>query len=233
MIERVVVTGASGGVGGACVLAFQQLGAEVVGVGEDESSTADDNLVLDLADPDCGARVAAYLAERRVDVLVNNAAMGHVTAATETAVEEYDRIMAVNLRAPFLVSAALYPALRASSGSIVNVSSVHAVATSAPVSVYAASKGGLASLTRALAIEWGPEVRVNCVLPGAVDTPMLTEGLARAGRDLESFGATLPTGRVGRPGEIADAVVFAATNHYLTGASLIVDGGATSRLSTE
>jgi NAD(P)-dependent dehydrogenase (short-subunit alcohol dehydrogenase family) len=148
-------------------------------------------------------------------------------------VEEFDRIMAVNLRAPFLVSAALYPALRASSGSIVNVSSVHAVATSAPVSVYAASKGGLASLTRALAVEWGPEVRVNCVLPGAVDTPMLTEGLARAGRDLESFGAAMPIGRVGRPGEIADAVVFAAINHYLTGASLIVDGGATARLSTE
>jgi NAD(P)-dependent dehydrogenase (short-subunit alcohol dehydrogenase family) len=113
------------------------------------------------------------------------------------------------------------------------VSSVHAVATSAPVSVYAASKGGLVSLTRALAIEWGPEVRVNCVLPGAVDTPMLTDGLARAGRSLESFGAALPIGRVGQPQEIADAIVFLASNPYVTGASLVIDGGATARLSTE
>jgi NAD(P)-dependent dehydrogenase (short-subunit alcohol dehydrogenase family) len=208
------------------------MGVEVLGVGEDTSS-ADDNLVLDLGDPDCGTRLADYVAERRIDVLVNNAAIGHARPATETQVEEFDRIIAVNLRAPFLLSAALYPSLRASSGSIVNVSSVHAVATSAPVSVYAASKGGLASLTRSLAIEWGPEVRVNCVLPGAVDTPMLVEGLTRAGKTLESFGASLPLGQVGQSEDIADAIVFLATNRYLTGASLIIDGGATAKLSTE
>ncbi|HEY4606236.1 MAG TPA: SDR family oxidoreductase [Acidimicrobiia bacterium] len=233
MIERVVITGASGSIGGACVAAFQAVGAEVLGVGEDDRSEADENLILDLAQPDCGARLADHLGDRRVDVLVNNAAVGHARPAIETGSEEFDRLMAVNLRAPFLLSVALYPGLRASLGSIVNVGSVHAVATSAPASVYAASKGGLASLTRSLAVEWGPEVRVNCVLPGAVDSPMLADGLARAGRSLESFGASHAVGRVGRPEEIADAIVFLATNRYLTGTSLIIDGGATARLSTE
>ena len=110
---------------------------------------------------------------------------------------------------------------------------MHAVATSSPVSVYAATKGALQSLTRALALEWAPEVRVNCILPGAVDSALLAEGLSRSGKTMEEFGANLPVGRVGRPEEIAEAVVFLATNPYMTGASLIVDGGATARLSTE
>jgi NAD(P)-dependent dehydrogenase (short-subunit alcohol dehydrogenase family) len=233
MIERVVITGASGSIGSACVAAFHEVGAEVLGVGEDDRSEADESLILDLGQPDCGVRLAAHLGDRRVDVLVNNAAVGHALPAIETGSEDFDHLMAVNLRAPFLLSVALYPGLRASFGSIVNVGSVHAVATSAPASVYAASKGGLASLTRSLAVEWGPEVRVNCVLPGAVDSPMLADGLARAGRSLEAFGASHAVGRVGRPEEIADAIVFLATNRYLTGTSLIIDGGATARLSTE
>lgn len=232
-MERVVVTGASGGVGAACVEAFRELGAEVVGVDIAPTSVADEHLTLDLADPDCGRRVAEHLGSRPLDVLVNNAAVGHVSLAAETSSQEFDRIIAINLRAPFLVATALLPNLREQLGSVVNVSSVHAVATSSPVSAYAASKGGLQALTRALALEWGPEVRVNCVLPGAVDTEMLSDGLRRADKTLESFGAALAVGRVGWPEEIAEAIAFLATNRYVTGASLIVDGGATARLSTE
>jgi NAD(P)-dependent dehydrogenase (short-subunit alcohol dehydrogenase family) len=76
-------------------------------------------------------------------------------------------------------------------------------------------------------------VRVNCILPGAVDSAMLADGLRRSGKTIETFGEKLAVGRVGSPEEIADAVVFLATNPYLTGASLIIDGGATARLSTE
>ena len=233
MIERVVVTGAAGGVGGACVQAFHELGAEVIGVDIASTSTAADHLVLDLGDPDCGQRLADHLGDRSVDVLINNAAVGHARSAAETAVEEFDRVLAVNLRAPFLLAVALLPTLRDRSGSVVNVSSVHAVATSSPVSVYAASKGGLVSLSRALALEWAPEVRVNCVLPGAVDTEMLTDGLSRANATIEDFALKQPMMRVGQPDEIAEAVVFLATNRFTTGASLVVDGGASVRLSTE
>ena len=91
---------------------------------------------------------------------------------------------------------------------MVNVASVHAVATSARVSVYAASKGGLVSLTRALALEWAPEVRVNCVLPGAVDTEALADGLSRADATLAAFAERTPSKRVGHPSDIAQAVVF-------------------------
>ncbi|HEY6627980.1 MAG TPA: SDR family oxidoreductase [Acidimicrobiia bacterium] len=231
MIERVVVTGAQGGIGSACVDGFRDLGAEVIGVDLVEGSPED--LLLDLSDPDCGSQLLAHLAGRSVDVLVNNAAMGFSGEAVDTDAAEFDRLIAVNLRAPFLLSAALYPSLRQRSGAVVNVSSVHAVATSSRVSVYAASKGGLVSLTRALALEWAPEVTVNCVLPGAVDTEMLTDGLFRAGATVESFGERTPAKRVAQPSEIAQAVLFLATNRFTTGAALVVDGGASARLSTE
>jgi NAD(P)-dependent dehydrogenase (short-subunit alcohol dehydrogenase family) len=232
VIERVVVTGALGGIGSACVDAFRALGAEVVGV-DISPSPDEDHLKLDLGDPDCGARLLTHLRGRSVDVLVNNAAVGYSAAAVDTDAEAFDRLLAINLRAPFLLATALYPTLRDRSGVVVNVSSVHAVATSNRVSIYAASKGGLVSLTRALALEWAPEVRVNCLLPGAVDTAMLSDGLLRAGTTLQEFGEATPAKRVARPEEMAEAVVFLATNQFTTGASLVVDGGASARLSTE
>lgn len=232
MIERVVVTGALGGIGGACVDAFRALGADVVTV-DIAASSGEGHLRLDVGDPDCGTQLLSHLQGRPVDVLVNNAALGFSAEAVDTDATAFDRLMAVNLRAPFLLATALHPTLRERSGAVVNVSSVHAVATSSRVSVYAASKGGLVSLSRALALEWAPEVRVNCLLPGAVDTAMLSDGLLRAGTTLEEFGQVTPAKRVAQPDEIAEAVVFLATNKYTTGASLIVDGGASARLSTE
>ena len=129
-------------------------------------------------------------------------------------------------------------------GAIVNVSSVHAVATSANISAYAASKGGLLALTRAMAIEFAPDnIRVNAILPGAVDTPMLRAGLDRdhAGGGsmldrLENLARKTVNGRIGRPEEIAHTIYFLADNaqsSFMTGQALIVDGGATARLSTE
>ena len=125
-----------------------------------------------------------------------------------------------------------------------NVSSVHAVATSADIASYAASKGALLALTRAMAIEFaGDDVRVNAILPGAVDTPMLEAGLSRGhvgGSTMDERKADLASrtviGRVGKPEEIAKAIYFLADNEhssFMTGQQVIVDGGATIRLSTE
>ncbi|MFM6397291.1 MAG: SDR family NAD(P)-dependent oxidoreductase, partial [Planktothrix sp.] len=125
-----------------------------------------------------------------------------------------------------------------------NVSSVHAIATSANIAAYAASKGAMLALTRALAIELASNnIRVNAVLPGAVDTPMLHSGLSRGhlrGDNvldlMEQLGSKHVIGRVGQPQEIAEAIYFLADNNrssFMTGQGLVVDGGATCRLSTE
>jgi glucose 1-dehydrogenase len=121
---------------------------------------------------------------------------------------------------------------------------VHALQTSANIAAYAASKGGLLALTRAMAIEFARDgIRVNAILPGAVDTPMLRAGLERghlAGQDIQMFLESLArktvNGRVGKPEEIAQAILFLADgsqSSFMTGQALVVDGGATARLSTE
>ena len=125
-----------------------------------------------------------------------------------------------------------------------NVGSVHAIATSANIATCAASKGALLALTRALAIELAPDrIRINAVLPGAVDTPMLHSGLTGGhlqGADVQELirdlGRRTVIGRVGQPEEIAQAILFLADNDrssFMTGQSLVVDGGTTARLSTE
>ncbi len=134
--------------------------------------------------------------------------------------------------------------LKKTKGAIVNVSSVHAVATSKNIAAYAASKGGMVALTRAMAIEFADVgIRVNAVLPGAVDTQMLREGLSRGhvkGSNIEDqlndLGQRTVMGRVGDPREIAQSILFLADEErssFITGHAMVVDGGATIRLSTE
>jgi len=180
-----------------------------------------------------------------LDAVVNNAAVQICKPLVETTAEEWDMVMASNLRSVFLGSKLAYPLLKAKGGgAIVITSSVHAVATSANIAAYAASKGGLLALTRAMAIEFAPdEIRVNAILPGAVDTPMLRAGLDRGhvGEGgvidrLENLARKTVNGRVGQPEEIAHSIYFLADNtqsSFMTGQALIVDGGATCRLSTE
>jgi NAD(P)-dependent dehydrogenase (short-subunit alcohol dehydrogenase family) len=153
--------------------------------------------------------------------------------------------MASNLRSVFLGVKLAHPLLKAAGGgAIVNVSSVHAVATSANIAAYAASKGGLLALTRAMAIEFAPDnIRANAILPGAVDTPMLRAGLGRGHvgsgdilERLDNLARKTVNGRIGTPQEIARSIYFLADDaqsSFMTGQALIVDGGATARLSTE
>jgi NAD(P)-dependent dehydrogenase (short-subunit alcohol dehydrogenase family) len=181
----------------------------------------------------------------RLDALVNNAAVQIAKPLMETGVDEWDAVMASNLRSVFLGAKLAHPLFKGSGGgAIVNVSSVHAIATSANIASYAASKGGLLALTRAMAIEFASDnIRVNAILPGAVDTPMLRAGLSRghagAGtltQRLENLANKTVIGRVGQPEEIAHAIYFLADeaqSSFMTGQALVVDGGATARLSTE
>jgi NAD(P)-dependent dehydrogenase (short-subunit alcohol dehydrogenase family) len=151
-------------------------------------------------------------------------------------VEEWDAVMASNLRSVFLGAKLAYPLLKnKGGGAIVNVSSVHAIATSSGVGSYAASKGGLLALTRSMAIEFARDnIRVNAILPGAVDTPMLSAHLDQI--RLENLAKRTVNGRIGMPFEIAHAIYFLADDEqpsFMTGQSIVVDGGATAKLSTE
>jgi NAD(P)-dependent dehydrogenase (short-subunit alcohol dehydrogenase family) len=180
-----------------------------------------------------------------LDALVNNAAVQVAKPVIETTVEEWDAVMASNLRSVFLFVKLAHPLMKAAGGgAIVNVSSVHAIQTSANIAAYAASKGGLLALTRALAIEFAPDnIRVNAVLPGAVDTPMLRAGFNRGHvghgdmqERLDNLARRTVNGRVGQPSEIAHAIFFLADNEqssFMTGQAMVIDGGATARLSTE
>jgi glucose 1-dehydrogenase len=247
----VMITGAAGGIGRATVHLFAEKGWHVIGV--DRSPFGDDFpangvfIQTEISNPDLmeeiSHRVKSFTPS--LNALVNNAAVQVAKPLIETTVEEWDMIIANNLRPAFLLSKLAYPLfLIAGGGAIVNVSSVHAVQTSANIAAYATSKGGLLSLTRATAIEFAKDnIRVNAILPGAVDTPMLRAGLNRghvSGDDittrLDNLARKTVNGRVGRPEEIAQAIYFLADDSqssFMTGQAMIVDGGATARLSTE
>ena len=246
-----LITGAAGGIGRATVHLFAQKGWRVIGV--DRAPFADDFPADGLfiqADISVGENLEDIFKQAsdftdRLHALVNNAALQIAKPILDTSVEEWDAVMASNLRSVFISAKLAYPLFKnARGGAIVNVSSVHAVATSANIAAYAASKGGLLALTRAMAIEFAPDdIRVNAILPGAVDTPMLRAGLGRGhvgGEDilerLDNLARNTVNGRVGQPTEIAQAIYFLADgsqSSFMTGQALIVDGGATARLSTE
>jgi NAD(P)-dependent dehydrogenase (short-subunit alcohol dehydrogenase family) len=245
----VLVTGAAGGIGSATVRAFAQAGWKALAADRRAEGLSPDASRLFRTDVSVEEEVVALVNEigrefGRLDALVNNAAIQSAGPLAEMSAEAWDEVMASNLRSAYLTARHALPMLRAAQGSIVNVSSVHAIATSTRISAYAASKGGLVSLTRAMAIEFaGDAIRVNAVLPGAVDTPMLHDGFRRGlveGDSVEKRLAELarrtPLGRVGRPEEIAQGILFladGARSSFVTGQMLVIDGGATAHLSTE
>jgi NAD(P)-dependent dehydrogenase (short-subunit alcohol dehydrogenase family) len=249
--RTVLITGAAGGIGRASVHLFTEMGWRVIGVDRAPfGESFPDNGMYIQSDISIGENLDTIFQQAQaltgtLHALVNNAAVQVAKPLLDTSVAEWDAVMASNLRSVFLGIKLSHPLFKAAGGgAIVNVSSVHAVATSANIAAYAASKGGLLALTRAIAIEFAPDnIRCNAILPGAVDTPMLRAGLGRghvSGSDilqrLDNLARKTVNGRVGRPEEIAHAIYFLADDtqsSFMTGQALIIDGGATARLSTE
>ena len=249
-VRTVLITGVSRGIGRATVQLFADSGWRVIGLdrAQYDGEFPDPGLFLqaDLAQAQALIPIFTQISEftNGLDALVNNAAILIPKLFLEAPFQEWDAVMSVNLRAAAQVINHTHALLKAAHGAIVNVSSVHALATSSGMAAYAASKGGLLALTRALAIEFAPDnIRVNAILPGAVDTDMLRAGLDRnhvKGESIEARLANLAAktviGRVGTPDEIAHAIYFLCDNtqsSFITGQSLVVDGGAIARLSTE
>lgn len=247
-----LVTGAASGVGHAAALLYAHAGAHVVVADwnvDGATLTADElntkghsalALEVDISnDRSVALMVESAVAEYdRVDTLFNNAAVGPSAAATyamsnvvDTPAEAWDAILAINLKGPALVSRHVLPHMvRAGCGVITNNASINGIVAIRGADAYTASKGGLVALTRAMAAEWGPRgVRVNCLCPGPIDTPMNAPYLGDAER-LQAMKARIPLGRVATPEEIAAVAVFLSTNpaSYISGAIIPIDGGWTA-----
>lgn len=173
-----------------------------------------------------------------VNVLVNGAAVCPQIRLTDLSLAEWNRVLSVNLTGAFLCCREAVPyMLRSGGGAIVNIASVHAAATLDGYAAYAASKGGIVAMTRAIALDYAKErIRVNAVLPGAIQTPMLEASVKSLDTPreqiMEAWNASQPVGRIGQPEEVAAVVLFAASadNSFMTGSVLTVDGGMTADL---
>ena len=217
-----VVTGGAQGIGAAIVDRVRGEGGTAVVVDE---HPGDGFVVADLADPSAVARACAEVIARhpKVDLLVNNAGIGgRWVPLAEQTLDDWDRVLAVNLRAPYLMAKGLLDAL--AGGCVVNVASTRALMSEPDTEAYAASKGGLVALTHALAVSLAPRsVRVACVSPGWIET-------GDYGALSPQAHAQHPAGRVGRPSDVADAVMYLARAGFATGVNLVLDGGMTRRM---
>ena len=219
-----LVTGAAGGIGGAVVRGLRADGLTVVAADHVAIADDPDSLAADLADPAAPAQLVAATVARfgRLDVLVNVAGVMIFKPIAAHDAADWQRMLAVNLVAPALLTAAAWPVLRAGA-SIIHIASVHARRTSPDVASYAASKAALVSLTRTTAIE-GRErgIRCNAVLPGAIDTAML-----RDSPNIRSGKEKIDPADIGQPDDIAAVVRFLASDaaRFVTGEDIVADGG--------
>jgi NAD(P)-dependent dehydrogenase (short-subunit alcohol dehydrogenase family) len=237
-----VVTGASSGIGRATAAALARAGASVVLVSRDPATLAEaadaaggatHTVAADVTDADAPARIVGGAIERfgGLDILVNAAGVIGTAATDATDDALYDRMMAINVRAPFRLMREAFPQLKARRGNVVNISSVNGLRAFAGVAVYCASKAALDHLSRCAALDWAPHgVRVNCVNPGVTVTNLHRSGgmdETRYAAFLERAKETHPLGRPGTPEEIADAVLFVASDKaaWMTGDTIAVDGG--------
>ncbi len=242
-----LITGAASGIGRATATLFGQEGAKVMcadldGEGAErmarqitDSGGVAASLQADVSQAADAERMVRQTVEQwgQLDVLVNNAGIYFVLPLTQVPEEEWDRLMSINLKGVYLGSKYAIPQMVGQGkGAIVNTASIAGLRGSANWTTYCASKGGVIQLTKALAMELGRmNVRVNCVCPGIIDTGMLDQAVVMQGVDKAELSATIgemhPMGRIGRPEEVAAAILFLASEEasFITGVALSVDGG--------
>jgi NAD(P)-dependent dehydrogenase (short-subunit alcohol dehydrogenase family) len=244
--KRAIITGGASGIGKATVELFADEGAVVAIV---DINDADGEAVAKKIQDSGGEAIYIHCDVTRgeecqravqtiigqlggLDILFNNAGIINRADVLETSEEEWDRVMAVNVKSVFLMSKYAVPVMAERGGGvIINAGSGWGLKGGWKAVAYCASKGAVVNMTRAMAIDHGPQnIRVNCVCPGDTDTPMLRGEAVQVGQGEESFmaeAADRPLGRIGEPGEVAQAVLYLASEaaSYVTGTALVVDGG--------
>ncbi len=237
-----VVTGASSGIGRAIAIKLAKAGAEVaiLDINIEDGLKVQNEIGkakfyrCDVASSEevKGTLRSIYRDFGRIDIVVNAAGVIVRKNVLETSEEDWDRVINVNLKGPFLVSKHAIPYMKESKGgSIVNIASGWGLKGGPKAVAYCASKGGLINMTRAMAIDHGKDgIRVNCVAPGDIDTPMLREEAKQLGVNLQEFleeAADRPIKRLGKPEDVANAVLFLASDlsSWITGSVIVVDGG--------
>ncbi len=234
-----LVTGAGSGIGRATAQQFAREGGKVLVIDRDASGgnetvdlivSAGGAAAFSLCDVGIDEQIQAAVQQAldtwgRIDIVVNNAAIMTFKKIVDTRIDEWDRVMTVNLRSVFLFCKYTIPHLNG--GAIVNISSVHAHETTANVVPYAASKGAMEAFVRGASLEYdAAKVRINCVAPGAVDTPMLWNN------PNVKDGSEKVEGAIGKPQDLASAICFMASDEacFINGTTLVVDGGRLDHL---
>lgn len=241
MTGAVIVTGSAGGIGKALCERMRQDGHIAIGIDRVAGDAADINLEFDLRETDQLAILGHKLAEDyELKGLVHNAAVQPIGGAGETSSTQWLEALRVNMIAVDVLVSGTRNSLSANNGSIVVISSVHGRATSGGLTAYATTKAALEGWVRSAALDLGPEIRVNAVAPGAIDTEKLREGFARWGSESASERRSIlchrtALGRIGDPADVAGAVSFMIGDdaRFVTGTVLVVDGGASARLGSE
>lgn len=239
----VVITGAAGGIGRAISRAYGRVGAYVVLV--DLNREGIDALaaemkkngevaypvMVDLRNPSQIPFLVEKVMKRfdRIDILINNAGIGKWKSPYDLTVEEWDEVLQVNLRAPFLLTREIAARMKGRGGSVINIASTRALMSEPNTEAYSASKGGVVALTHEMAISLAPDkIRVNAISPGWIET-----GDYDALREIDH--RQHPAGRVGRPEDIARACLFLSDdrNDFITGQNFVIDGGMTKKMIYE
>jgi NAD(P)-dependent dehydrogenase (short-subunit alcohol dehydrogenase family) len=241
-----VITGGAQGIGKAIAKELISDGMRVVIMDSDEE--AGQEAIEEFACPGEGAFIRADVSSEedvrraanetwkyfeRVHLLVNNAGMFLSRQVTELSLDDWNRVISVNLTGALLCAKHFAAFLKECRGTIINIASTRAFMSEAHTEAYSASKGGIVALSHSLAVSLGPDVRVNCISPGWIDTSAWKKKSARGEKKLtEADHAQHPAGRVGKPEDIASLVAYLASDEasFITGANFIVDGGMTKKM---
>lgn len=241
MTPAVIVTGAAGGIGAALCERMQKDGYFAIGIDRNAAPAADADIRLDLSESEQLVGLGRELArDYELKAIVHNAAAQPIAGAGETSIDDWVEALRVNVIAVDALTSGTRANLASNDGSVIVISSAHARATTGGVTAYATTKAALEGWVRSAALDLGPDIRVNAVAPGAIDTAKLREGFARWGDEsAEERKAILrqrtALRRIGEPGDVAAAVSFLIGDdaRFVTGTVLVVDGGATARLGSE
>lgn len=234
----VIVTGGGGGIGSAICQKFAQQGDQVV-VGQRKDTTNQEYVFFptDLSQAaDCEKLIEQTFQQfGRIDVLINNAGVMRQHSVENTPMETWDQTIAVNLRAPFLLTKYAVKHLRESEGSIINIGSIEGLGSNPNHSAYCASKAGLEGLTRATTVDHGDKIRCNTIAPGWIDTALnqeFVDSMPNSKDFKQRLSEIHPSGRIGQPVDIANVAYFLCSDEasFICGQTITVDGGRTIQL---